>query len=152
MKTFPEPDFNDEEACIEWLNDTMQEALIELIIEKGRKMNNYDLAQANRQRQKELGNIYIDGTIKDCPWPGCKESAVSGWGSCGSHFDVLHNPPPSPTQEQLYRELAVALVDCGYGYTIEFSGHPRTQRKEYDRMEENISAVMKMLRLSITKG
>jgi hypothetical protein len=114
-------------------------------------MSDYDIAQLNRKRQKERGNIYKDGTIKDCPWPGCNRPAVSGWGSCGHHFNLLNQPPHLPTQEELYRELAVALVDCKHGYTMEFSGSPRAHRDEYDRMEENVSAVMKTLRLSITK-
>ena len=57
------------------------------------------LAQANatKRRMVAAGQVYIcpngeRSTVLWCPWPGCREKAVQGWGSCSAHFEDMHPP------------------------------------------------------------
>lgn len=54
-------------------------------------------------------------------------------------------------QQDVIRELAVGLVDCAHGYTMEFSNSPAAHRAEYDDTEENLRIVANTLRITFQK-
>lgn len=57
---------------------------------KANTMTDLDRAHEKREQLQKAGKVHIDGTVTECPWPGCKEPAVAGWSSCSEHFKNMH--------------------------------------------------------------
>lgn len=51
--------------------------------------------------------------------------------------------------EERLRSLAVALVDCEHGFTMEFAPSPEAHRHEYDDMERRLRACMQTNRVRL---
>lgn len=71
----------------------------------------------NHDRMKKAGHVHRLpngqlGTVLKCPYPGCDESGVEGWSSCGGHFNEVHEAftaPVSPLSRFSVAELQAEL-------------------------------------------